>query len=56
MKDKQYDPARHNEKAPEKGMAAVNTFNEGEEKTISDNKTEKENVEDKDESVPKIEE
>ena len=25
MKDKIYDPARHNETAPSKGMAAVNT-------------------------------
>ena len=35
MKDKQYDPAGNNEKAPEKGMAAVNTFNEGESDTLS---------------------
>jgi hypothetical protein len=31
MKEKAYDPARHNEKAPERGMAAVNTHNEEEE-------------------------
>jgi hypothetical protein len=30
MKDKQYDPAGNNEKSPAPGMAAVNTFNEGE--------------------------
>jgi hypothetical protein len=30
MKDKLYDPARNNEKSPAPGMAAVNTFNEGE--------------------------
>ena len=27
MQDKQYDPARHNEKSPAEGMAAVNTHN-----------------------------
>ena len=27
MKEKQYDPARHNEKAPAAGMAAVDTHN-----------------------------
>lgn len=27
MKDKQYDPAGQNEKAPAKGMAAVDTHN-----------------------------
>ena len=27
MKEKQYDPARHNEKAPASGMAAVDTHN-----------------------------
>ena len=56
MKDKQYDPARNNEKAPEKGMAAVNTFNEGEEKTISNNETENKKTDDNEEVVPKIDE
>ena len=27
MKEKQYDPARHNEESPVEGMAAVNTHN-----------------------------
>jgi hypothetical protein len=27
MKDKQFDPARHNEKSPAPGLAAVNTHN-----------------------------
>jgi hypothetical protein len=27
MKQKIFEPARHNEEAPAKGMAAVNTFN-----------------------------
>ena len=27
MKEKQWDPARHNEQSPEPGMAAVNTHN-----------------------------
>ena len=40
MKDKLYDPAGNNEKAPEKGMASVNTFNEGESDSLS---VEKEN-------------
>ena len=31
MKDKLYDPARHNEKAPAEGMAAVNTHSPEEE-------------------------
>jgi hypothetical protein len=31
MKDKLYEPARHNEKAPAEGMAAVNTHNPEEE-------------------------
>ncbi|MFL5808705.1 MAG: hypothetical protein ACJ749_04240 [Flavisolibacter sp.] len=31
MKDKQFDPAGNNEKAPAEGMAAVNTHNPGEE-------------------------
>jgi hypothetical protein len=31
MKDKQFDPAKNNEKAPAPGMAAVNTHNPGEE-------------------------
>ena len=31
MKDKQFDPAGNNEKAPAEGMAATNTHNPGEE-------------------------
>jgi hypothetical protein len=31
IKEKQYDPAGQNEQAPEKGMAAVNTFHPEEE-------------------------
>jgi hypothetical protein len=31
MKDKQYDPARSNERSPAEGFAAVNTHNPGEE-------------------------
>ena len=31
MKEKQFDPARNNEKAPAEGIAAVNTHNPGEE-------------------------
>lgn len=31
MKDKQFEPAKNNESAPEKGIAAVNTHNPGEE-------------------------
>lgn len=43
MNDKQYDPARHNEEAPQKGMAAVNTHNpeeevSGQEETMEDEK------------------
>jgi hypothetical protein len=30
MKQKIFEPARHNEESPAKGMAAVNTFNEQE--------------------------
>jgi hypothetical protein len=33
MDDKQFDPARNNEKAPAEGIAAVNTHNPGEERT-----------------------
>jgi len=32
MKDKQYDPARSNERSPAEGFASVNTHNPGEEK------------------------
>jgi len=31
MKDKQYDPARSNERSPAEGFASVNTHNPGEE-------------------------
>lgn len=31
MKDKQYDPARSNERSPAAGFASVNTHNPGEE-------------------------
>ena len=31
MKEKAYDPARHNEQSPAPGMAAVNTHNESDE-------------------------
>jgi hypothetical protein len=31
MEDKQFEPAKNNESAPEKGIAAVNTHNPGEE-------------------------
>jgi hypothetical protein len=31
MKDKQYDPARSNERSPSEGFASVNTHNPGEE-------------------------
>lgn len=30
MKEKLFDPARQNENSPAPGLAAVNTFNEGE--------------------------
>jgi hypothetical protein len=51
MKEKLYDPARQNEKAPEKGMAAVNTHNEEEEKADTNkvpNKEEEQDMEQKD--------
>ncbi|MEO6070416.1 MAG: hypothetical protein ABIN57_11105 [Chitinophagaceae bacterium] len=48
MEDKQYDPAGNNEKAPEKGMAAVNTFNEGESDTTGETDFKKK----KEENVP----
>jgi hypothetical protein len=31
MKEKQFEPAKNNDSAPEKGIAAVNTHNPGEE-------------------------
>ena len=34
MKEKQYDPARHNEDAPAEGMASVNTHNPEEQKAV----------------------
>jgi len=44
MKDKQFDPARNNEKAPAEGIAAVNTHNPDEEpiEEFSEQKQEKE--------------
>jgi hypothetical protein len=54
MKEKLYDPARHNEKAPERGMAAVNTHNEEEEQNADTatnkvpNKEEEQDMEQKD--------
>lgn len=41
MEEKQYDPARHNEVAPAKGMASVNTHNPEEKKVqkIPDNQS-----------------
>lgn len=35
MKEKQFDPARYNEKSPAPGLAAVNTFNEEEQEPAS---------------------
>ncbi|HEX2535573.1 MAG TPA: hypothetical protein VHK69_17645 [Chitinophagaceae bacterium] len=32
-KEKQYDPARHNEEGPAPGIASVNTHNPGEERS-----------------------
>jgi hypothetical protein len=36
MKEKQWDPARHNEQSPAPGMAAVNTHNPEEETPIEE--------------------
>lgn len=36
MKEKQYDPARHNEESPAEGMAAVNTHNPEEKEGTND--------------------
>jgi len=36
MKEKAWDPARHNEQSPAPGMAAVNTHNPEEETPIED--------------------
>jgi len=48
MKEKQYDPAGNNEKAPQKGMASVDTFNEGESKKVRDENGEEDTVNDED--------
>ena len=41
MKEKQYDPSRHNEESPAEGLASVNTHNpeEKEDKTVIGNQT-----------------
>ncbi len=36
LKEKQWDPARHNEQSPAPGMAAVNTHNPDEETPIEE--------------------
>ncbi len=44
MKEKQYDPAGHNEESPAEGMAAVNTHNPEEKESLpqTDNQHERE--------------
>jgi hypothetical protein len=45
MKEKIFEPARHNEESPAKGMAAVNTFNP-EEKPLDEIKQTEESMQD----------
>ena len=53
MKEKQFEPAKNNESAPEKGIASVNTHNPGEEPVedlVANENSVKKNPSDKDES------